>query len=59
MDTKSQRNLQKVTEDLVDIHRIMSNNVTEIINRGAKLSGLNSARCAIYSALLTRCVLTR
>jgi hypothetical protein len=39
MDTKSQRNLNKVSSDLKDINRIMTKNIQDIINRGAKLDG--------------------
>ena len=39
MDTKSKRNMEKVTQDLGDIHRIMSKNVQDILERGEKLEG--------------------
>jgi len=34
LDTRSQRNMSKVQEDLADIHKIMTKNVQEIIGRG-------------------------
>lgn len=38
MDTKSQRNLNKVTSDLKDINKIMQRSVTDILSRSAKFS---------------------
>lgn len=35
---KSQRNLGKVTEDLNDVNQIMSKNISEILERGEKLT---------------------
>ena len=40
LDTRSQRNMSKVQEDLADIHRIMTKNVQEIIGRGEKIAGI-------------------
>ena len=37
-DTKSQRNLQQVSEDLQDVHRILTRNIEDILGRGEKLS---------------------
>jgi hypothetical protein len=39
VDTKSQRNLNKITTDLKDIERIMVKNVQDILGRGAKING--------------------
>jgi hypothetical protein len=39
MDTKSQRNLNKVSADLKDINKIMTKSIHDIINRGAKIEG--------------------
>ncbi len=37
-DTKTQKNLSKVTEDLSDVHKIMTKNISEILGRGEKLN---------------------
>jgi len=37
-DTRSQRNLSRVTEDLNDIHKVMTKNISEILGRGEKMS---------------------
>eukprot|EP00029_Vermamoeba_vermiformis_P001352 TRINITY_DN11525_c0_g1_i1.p1 TRINITY_DN11525_c0_g1~~TRINITY_DN11525_c0_g1_i1.p1 ORF type:complete len:218 (+),score=26.18 TRINITY_DN11525_c0_g1_i1:32-685(+) len=42
MDTKSQRNLNKVSSDLKDINRIMTKNIQDIVNRGAKLDEIGN-----------------
>jgi len=39
-DTKSQKNLSKVTEDLNDVHKIMTKNISEILGRGEKLQSV-------------------
>lgn len=39
MDTKSQRNLNKISTDLKDIERLMSKNIEDILGRGAKIEG--------------------
>lgn len=36
MDTKSQRNLNKVASDLKDINKIMQRSITDILDRSAK-----------------------
>jgi len=40
-DTRSQRNLSKVTDDLNDVHRIMTKNITEILGRGEKINSVS------------------
>jgi vesicle transport protein SEC22 len=42
MDTKSQRNLNKVSADLKDINKIMTKSIHDIINRGAKIDEVGS-----------------
>ncbi len=37
LDTRSQRNLSKVTEDLNDVNKIMTKNIGEILHRGEKI----------------------
>jgi len=39
-DTRSHKNLHKVSEDLSDVHRIMSKNITEILGRGEKIESV-------------------
>jgi vesicle transport protein SEC22 len=39
MDTKSQRNLNKISTDLKDIERLMTKNIQDILGRGAKIDG--------------------
>eukprot|EP01114_Cavostelium_apophysatum_P009952 TRINITY_DN2328_c0_g1_i2.p1 TRINITY_DN2328_c0_g1~~TRINITY_DN2328_c0_g1_i2.p1 ORF type:complete len:218 (+),score=54.95 TRINITY_DN2328_c0_g1_i2:72-725(+) len=39
-DTRSQRNLSKVTEDLNDVNRIMTKNISEILGRGEKINSV-------------------
>eukprot|EP01104_Vermistella_antarctica_P017046 TRINITY_DN5966_c0_g1_i1.p1 TRINITY_DN5966_c0_g1~~TRINITY_DN5966_c0_g1_i1.p1 ORF type:complete len:216 (-),score=34.39 TRINITY_DN5966_c0_g1_i1:277-924(-) len=40
-DTKSQRNLEKVSEELQDVHRILTKNIEDILGRGEKLSSVS------------------
>jgi vesicle transport protein SEC22 len=37
-DTRSQKNLQRVAEDLNDVNKIMSKNINEILGRGEKIN---------------------
>jgi len=39
-DTRSQQNLHRVTEDLTDVHKIMSKNIIEILGRGERIEGV-------------------
>eukprot|EP01112_Ceratiomyxa_fruticulosa_P022337 TRINITY_DN8143_c1_g1_i1.p1 TRINITY_DN8143_c1_g1~~TRINITY_DN8143_c1_g1_i1.p1 ORF type:complete len:216 (-),score=35.18 TRINITY_DN8143_c1_g1_i1:99-746(-) len=41
-DTRTQRNLSKLTEDLADVHKIMSSNIKEILGRGEKIDSVAS-----------------
>eukprot|EP00741_Cyanophora_paradoxa_P016039 tig00000042_g15484.t1 len=36
-DSRSQRNLEKLNEELRDVHRIMTKNIEEVLGRGEKL----------------------
>ncbi len=36
-DTRAQRNMDKLNEDLGDIHRILTKNIQEVLERGEKL----------------------
>lgn len=40
MDTKSQRNLNKVSSDLKDINKIITKSVQDILGRGALIDGM-------------------
>merc|ERR1712166_89993 len=40
VDTRTQRNLHKLTEELNDVHQIMTRNITEVLQRGNKLEDL-------------------
>eukprot|EP00656_Telonema_subtile_P014268 TRINITY_DN1728_c0_g1_i1.p1 TRINITY_DN1728_c0_g1~~TRINITY_DN1728_c0_g1_i1.p1 ORF type:complete len:202 (-),score=54.26 TRINITY_DN1728_c0_g1_i1:165-770(-) len=40
VDTRTQRNLHKLTEELNDVHSIMTRNITEVMARGGKLEDL-------------------
>jgi len=40
LDTRSQRNMSKVSEDLQDIQKIMSKNIQEILGRGEKIASM-------------------
>lgn len=42
MDTKSQRNLNKISSDLKDIERLMTKNIQDILGRGAKIDGTHT-----------------
>jgi len=51
MDTKSQRNLNKVNTELKDIEKIMTKSIHEILGRGAKIDG-SHILFTLYSFLL-------
>ena len=40
MDTRTQRNLGKVKEELQDVQRIMVSNIDDVLQRGVALSGM-------------------
>lgn len=52
MDTRAQRNVNKLNEDLADVHKIMMTNIHEVLGRGERL---DSARGAARSALTPAC----
>ncbi len=37
MDTRTQRNLAKLSEDLSEVHSIMTRNIQEVLGQGEKL----------------------
>jgi vesicle transport protein SEC22 len=37
MDTRTQRNLAKLSEDLNEVHSIMTRNIQEVLGQGEKL----------------------
>jgi len=42
LDPRSPANLKKLNEDLLDIHQVMRKNISDVLMRGEKLSGLSS-----------------
>ncbi|KAH3764786.1 R-SNARE protein, Sec22-family [Pelomyxa schiedti] len=42
LDTRSQRNMEKVAEDLRDVQKIMTQNLQEILSRGEKISTITN-----------------
>ena len=46
MDTRAQRNVNKLNEDLADVQKIMMTNIQEVLGRGERL---DSARAKIES----------
>jgi hypothetical protein len=48
MDTKSQRNLNKVSADLKDINKIMTKSIHDIISRGEKIEGCSFVKKFIH-----------
>jgi len=49
LDTRSQRNMNKVAEDLQDIQRIMSKNIQDILGRGEKISSVSAKTDALLA----------
>merc|ERR1711865_465380 len=42
VDTRTQQNLQRLQDDLHDVQNIMSQNITEVLDRGTKLENLSA-----------------
>ncbi|KAG8466255.1 hypothetical protein KFE25_002011 [Diacronema lutheri] len=40
MDTRAQRNVNKLNEDLADVHKIMMTNIHEVLGRGERLDNV-------------------
>eukprot|EP01119_Soliformovum_irregulare_P008999 TRINITY_DN22110_c0_g1_i1.p1 TRINITY_DN22110_c0_g1~~TRINITY_DN22110_c0_g1_i1.p1 ORF type:complete len:212 (+),score=43.43 TRINITY_DN22110_c0_g1_i1:88-723(+) len=49
-DTRSQRNLSKVTEDLTDITGVMNKNIAEILGRGEKIDDVSRKSSALLQS---------
>jgi len=49
VDTRTQRNLARLNEDLADVHAIMTRNIQEVLGQGQKLDGM-AAMSASLSA---------
>ncbi len=46
IDTRTQRNMAKLTEDISEVHSIMTKNIQDVLNHGERLdSKLTSALC--------------
>lgn len=43
MDTRAQRNVNKLNEDLADVQKIMMTNIHEVLGRGERLDSARSA----------------
>ena len=43
MDTRTQRNLAKLNDDLAEVHSIMSRNIQEVLGQGEKLDSESRA----------------
>lgn len=39
-NTRTQRNLSRLNEDLSEIHNIMTRNISDVLERGTKLTGI-------------------
>ena len=39
VDTRAQRNLKILNDDLQDVHKIMTKNIQDVLHRGEKLDG--------------------
>ncbi len=37
MDTRTQRNIAKLSEDLSEVHQIMTRNIAEVLGQGERL----------------------
>lgn len=37
MDTRTQRNMAKLTEDISEVHSIMTKNIQDVLNHGERL----------------------
>eukprot|EP00126_Sphaerothecum_destruens_P004417 Sdes_comp18174_c0_seq3m7693 len=45
MDTRAQRNLAKLNDELQDVQRIMTQNIQDVLGRGEKLDRKYDSRC--------------
>ena len=49
LDTRTQRNIAKLSEDLNEVHSIMTRNIAEVLGQGERL---DSARPRLLEAVL-------
>eukprot|EP00735_Rhodelphis_limneticus_P012025 TRINITY_DN51_c0_g1::TRINITY_DN51_c0_g1_i1::g.14772::m.14772 TRINITY_DN51_c0_g1::TRINITY_DN51_c0_g1_i1::g.14772 ORF type:complete len:209 (+),score=33.37,sp/Q94AU2/SEC22_ARATH/45.81/1e-58,Longin/PF13774.1/6.7e-24,Longin/PF13774.1/2.2e+02,Synaptobrevin/PF00957.16/2.5e+03,Synaptobrevin/PF00957.16/1.3e-15,T4SS/PF07996.6/0.026,CRISPR_assoc/PF08798.6/0.06 TRINITY_DN51_c0_g1_i1:87-713(+) len=49
MDTRNHRNLQKLNNELQDVHRIMTKNIEEVLDRGQKLDNVSQMSSRLTS----------
>eukprot|EP00195_Chlamydomonas_chlamydogama_P017028 CAMPEP_0202895050 /NCGR_PEP_ID=MMETSP1392-20130828/4330_1 /ASSEMBLY_ACC=CAM_ASM_000868 /TAXON_ID=225041 /ORGANISM="Chlamydomonas chlamydogama, Strain SAG 11-48b" /LENGTH=211 /DNA_ID=CAMNT_0049579935 /DNA_START=278 /DNA_END=910 /DNA_ORIENTATION=+ len=49
MDTRTQRNLAKLNEDLSEVHSIMTRNIAEVLGQGEKLDNMTKMSSALAS----------
>ena len=48
MDTRTQRNINKLTEDISQVHSIMTKNIQEVLGHGERLdSELEGPACRV------------
>lgn len=45
MDSRARKNLNNINTELQDVHRIMVQNIDDVLQRGEKLSGLYGFAC--------------
>lgn len=49
MDTRTQRNLAKLTDELGDVHSILTRNIQEVLGQGEKLDHMSKTASALSS----------
>eukprot|EP00798_Chlamydomonas_sp_ICE-L_P020407 gene20407-27187_t len=49
MDTRTQRNLAKLSEDLSEVHSIMTRNIQEVLGQGEKLDSMSKMSSTLAS----------
>lgn len=47
MDTRTQRNISKLTEDLSEVHSIMTRNIADVLGQGERLDSEPRCLCTI------------
>lgn len=50
MDTRTQRNMAKLTEDISEVHSIMTKNIQDVLNHGERLDSKQTIDLLICSA---------
>lgn len=49
LDTRTQRNLSKLTEELSEVHSIMTRNIAEVLGQGQQLDNMSRMSSALVS----------